>query len=119
MGVHCFTLLISLHDLFLFVSVFTVKTLNEGEGLVATQSSQGYQDGIHDMIFIPSGHRKNFTCKKKKNTLIHNLIQLIDKKYFRNTEGKICKVMAPTACIMCSNEYCVLLYSMFYVLTHT
>lgn len=40
------------------------------------------------------------------------------KRDFKNTEVKIFKVMAPTACIMCYKEYSILLYSIFYVLIH-
>lgn len=103
--------------LFLLVSVFIAKTLNEGEGLVAMQSSQGYQDGIHDLIFITSGHRK-----KKLHAIAKNTLMLHFKRDFKNTEvsetQKIFKVMAPTACIMCYKEYSILLYSFFYVLIY-
>lgn len=30
------------------------------------QSSQGYQDGIRDLIFITSGHRKKIYMQKEK-----------------------------------------------------
>lgn len=73
--------------------------------------SQGYQDGIHDLIFITSGHRKKFSCKRKRNT-----VMLHFKRYFKNTEVKIFKVMAPTASITCHKEYSVLLYSTFYAI---
>lgn len=73
--------------------------------------SQGYQDGIHDLIFITSGHKKKYHAKGKKNTLMLHF-----KRYFKNTEVKIFKVMAPTAYIMCHKKYSALLYSMFYAI---
>lgn len=75
--------------------------------------SQGYQGGIHELIFITSGHRKkNVHAKgKKKETLMLNF-----RRYFKNTEVKIFKVMAPTAYIMCHKKYSILLYSMFYAI---
>lgn len=49
--------------------------------------------------------------EKKKETLMLNF-----KRYFKNTEVKIFKVMAPTAYIMCHKKYSILLYSMFYAI---